>query len=209
MDLGRCTVAPAESPLAAVLGDSRRSHGSTWRADPARSDGLGSLAEAEFVMTEEAATERPRLERYLAAYRNLLSWAEAARRAGVPAACWREVETGSDAAHPAESGAVSPRTVATMCAAVGADIATGFKLAGSDPGSTSTCSPPHRSSWTRGWPWRPHIAVHRAIIDAVSPASHLDPRPRIAPTTKPGVAPARSSRASSVVGRVAPLACAS
>jgi len=131
-------------------------------------------------MTEEATAERPRLGRYLAAYRNLLSRAEAARRAGVPEARWLEVETGSDEAHANEAGAVSPHTVAAMCAVVGADIATGLKLAGYDPREYEylLTAPPQLMDVRPAW--RPRIAVYRAIVDAVSPTPHVDPRPRIA-----------------------------
>jgi Helix-turn-helix domain len=131
-------------------------------------------------MTEDATAERTPLGRYLAAYRSLLTRAEAARRAGVPEARWAEVETGFDAPGAVGTRAVSPQSVAAMCAAVGADIPTGLKLAGHDPREHAylLTTPPRlmdvRSAHC------PRIAIYRAIVDAAALAPEVDPRPRIA-----------------------------
>lgn len=117
---------------------------------------------------------------FVAAYRGHLSRAEAARRSGVPEERWAEIETGSGRALPdAEGPSLSPHTVAAMCAAVGADIATGLKLAGHDPRRYEylLSYPPRMMRLRR--PLSPCIAVYRAIVDAVD-APDRDPRPAIA-----------------------------
>ncbi len=115
-----------------------------------------------------------RLGRLLAAYRRNLSTGEAARRAGISEARWNDIEAGS-AWGGTEIPAVSPHTIAAMCVAVGADVATGLKLAGHDPGEYDYLldSPPQLMH-LRG-PLSPGIAVYRAIVDAASVPGH-DPR---------------------------------
>jgi Helix-turn-helix domain len=132
-------------------------------------------------MTAPTTHPQTRLGRFLAAYRGHLSPAEAARRAGVPQARWVQVETGDTPTSQPQRGprTVPPQTVAAMCAAVGADIATGLELAGHDPGEYQYLveAPPKlmhlRPSMT------PCIAIHRAIVDATGASPHLDPRPQI------------------------------
>jgi len=132
-------------------------------------------------MTEPTTHPNARLGRFLAAYRGHLSPAEAARRAGVPEGRWVEVETGTTTASEPSGGprGVPPQTVASMCAAVGADIATGLRLAGHDPHDYEYLvnAPPKlmhlRPSMT------PCIAIHRAIVDATGASPRVDPRPQI------------------------------
>lgn len=133
-------------------------------------------------MTGPMANPPTRLGRFLAAYRAHLSPAEAARRAGVPEARWVEVESGSRALAETKAGlrTVPPQTVAAMCTAVGADVATGLKLAGHDPREYEYLveTPPRlmhlRPAMT------PCIAIHRAIVDAAGASPRNDPRPQIA-----------------------------
>ena len=133
-------------------------------------------------MTGQTTHPQTRLGRFLAAYRAHLSPAEAARRAGVPEARWVEIESGSTVTTEPKGGlrTVPPQTVAAMCAAVGANIATGLKLAGHDPHEYTYLvdTPPKlmhlRPSMT------PCIAIHRAIVDATGASPRVDPRPQIA-----------------------------
>jgi hypothetical protein len=136
-------------------------------------------------MTGPTTHPQTRLGRFLAAYRAHLSPAEAARRAGVPETRWVEVESGPSGptvTTDSKGGlrTVPPQTVAAMCTAVGADIATGLKLAGHDPGEYEYLvdAPPKlmhlRPSMT------PCIAIHRAIVDATGASPRVDPRPQIA-----------------------------
>lgn len=66
--------------------------------------------------------------RFVAAYRGGVTRAEAARRSGLPESRWQEVESSGSGITP-----LPPHTVAAMCVAVGADVATGLQLAGHDP----------------------------------------------------------------------------
>jgi len=124
-------------------------------------------------MDERAAHGQQQLGRFLAAYRGQLPRAEAARRAGVSEARWSEVETGS------ATGEVSAHTVAAMCVAVGADIATGLQLAGYDPREYEYLLATPPGMMRPRPPLSPWIAIHRAIVDAVA-GPGPDPRPRIA-----------------------------
>jgi hypothetical protein len=126
-----------------------------------------------------ATWDARRLGRFLSAYRWRLSVAEAARRAGVPVARWQEIEEGNLA--PSEVPAVSPYTVAAMCVAIGADIATGLELAGHDPRRYAYLlqNPPQQMR-QRGT-LSPRIAIYRDIIEAAAVPA-VDPRPAIAST---------------------------
>jgi len=83
----------------------------------------------------EAVAPHPnwKFARYLVAYRGNLTPQEAARRAGLPDVLWKRIE----ATPPTEPAAelVPAAIVASMCAAVRADVATGLTLAGHQPGS--------------------------------------------------------------------------
>jgi Helix-turn-helix domain len=115
-----------------------------------------------------------RLGKLLAAYRQNLSKDEAARRAGISEARWNDIETGN-AWTGSEIPAVSPHTIAAMCVAVGAEVATGLKLAGHDPDEYDyLLNSPPQLMHLRG-PLSPGIAVYRAIVDAAS-VPGLDPR---------------------------------
>ncbi len=128
-------------------------------------------------MTAPTTWDARRLGRFLAAYRGQLSVAEAARRAGVLEARWNDIET-ANASGGSEISAVSAHTVAAMCVAVGADIATGLKLAGHDPRDYDyLLNTPPQLMHLRG-PLSPCIAVYRSIIDAAA-VPGLDPRPAI------------------------------
>lgn len=125
-------------------------------------------------MNAPATWHDRRLGRFLAAYRGHLSIAEAARRAGISQARWHSIETSSAPAR-SENPALSAHTVAAMCVAVGADIATGLKLAGHDPRNYDyLVNTPPQLMHLRG-PLSPGIAVYRAIIDAAS-VPGVDPR---------------------------------
>jgi hypothetical protein len=108
------------------------------------------------------------LGKLLAAYRGQLTRAEAARRAGLPVERWAQVE-----ADPAP--VVPAHTVATMCAAVGADVATGLKLAGHDPDRYSylIMAPPGLMHLRPTL--SPIIANYRAVSDVVA-SPEADPR---------------------------------
>jgi hypothetical protein len=129
-------------------------------------------------MNAPATWNAKRLGRFLAAYRGQLSVTEAARRAGVSEARWNDIEAGNVPTR-AEITAVSPHTLSAMCVAVGADIATGLKLAGHDPRDYDyLVNTPPLLMHLRG-PLSPGIAVYRAIVDAAA-LPGVDPRPRIA-----------------------------
>lgn len=113
------------------------------------------------------------LGRFLAAYRGQLSRAEAARRAGLAEARWAEIECSTST-----SVSVPPHTVASMCAAVGADIGRGLELAGHDPRAYGyfITTPPglmHLSP-----PRAPRVASYRAIGDVLASPGQ-DPVPPI------------------------------
>jgi Helix-turn-helix domain len=108
--------------------------------------------------------------RFVAAYRDGLTLAEAARRSGLAESRWQEVESSG-----AEPTTLPPHTVAAMCVAVGADVATGLQLAGYDPRAYEylLLSPPglrHLSARLA-----PRIANYRAIGDVLDSAGQ-DPR---------------------------------
>lgn len=108
--------------------------------------------------------------RFLAAYRGGLTRAEAARRSGLADMRWEEVES-SDSTGTAPP----PHTVAAMCAAVRADIATGLRLAGYDPGTYEyLCADPPRLKHLSPR-LAPRIANYRAIGDVLASPSE-DPR---------------------------------
>lgn len=121
-----------------------------------------------------------RLGKFLSAYRGHLSRAEAARRAGLSEARWADIERGDVGTERRdEDPAVSAQTVAVMCVAVGADVATGLKLAGHHPRDYDyLLSAPPRLMHLRG-ALSPCIAIYRAIADAAA-APGIDPRPTIA-----------------------------
>jgi hypothetical protein len=123
----------------------------------------------------------PRLGKFLSAYRGHLSRAEAARRAGLPEARWAAIERGDDGTKEQSVGrpAVSAQTVAAMCVAVGADVATGLKLAGHDPREYNylLSAPPRLMHLRRAL--NPCIVIYRAIADAAATPG-VDPRPTIA-----------------------------
>jgi hypothetical protein len=83
----------------------------------------------------DPALARPsELGRYLAAYRGNLTRQEAARRAGLPEVLWDKVETMRPSERRVSPSELLPAAiVAAMCAAVGADVTTGLKLAGHQP----------------------------------------------------------------------------
>jgi hypothetical protein len=125
-------------------------------------------------MSSPPTEDARRLGKLLAAYRRNLSKGEAARRAGISEARWNDIETGN-AWTGSEIPAVSPHTIAAMCVAVGAEVATGLKLAGHDPGEYDyLLNSPPQLMHLRG-PLSPGIAVYRAIVDAAS-VPGLDPR---------------------------------
>lgn len=129
-------------------------------------------------MTAPTTWDPRRLGRFLAAYRGQLSAAEAARRAGVSEARWNAIESGTQTAR-SHAPEISPHTVAAMCVAVGADIATGLKLAGHDSRDYDyLLHNPPQLMHLRG-SLSPCIAIYRAIIDAAA-APGVDPRPVIA-----------------------------
>ena len=130
----------------------------------------------------ETAAPHPtwRLARYLMAYRGNLTRQEAARRAGLPEVLWERVET----AAPSETAAdlVPAAIVASMCAAVRADVATGLNLAGHQPGSYPHLieRPPVFSSLARGTqavagPYiaTPHVVTAAMDNDSVSASAHM------------------------------------
>jgi hypothetical protein len=124
----------------------------------------------------DATGDARRLGRFLSAYRWRLSVAEAARRAGVPPDRWQAIEKG----HAAPS-TVSPYTIASMCVAIGADVATGLELAGHDPREyTYLLQNPPQQMRQRG-ALSPRIAIYRDIIEAAAVPA-VDPRPAIAST---------------------------
>lgn len=84
---------------------------------------------------DDAAARHPtwRFARYVIAYRGNLSRQEAARRAGLPEVMWEKIET-TPPTGPA-APLVPAAIVASMCAAVRADVATGLQLAGHPPDS--------------------------------------------------------------------------
>jgi transcriptional regulator with XRE-family HTH domain len=128
-------------------------------------------------VTATTTWDARRLGRFLAAYRGHLSMAEAARRAGVSQSRWNHIETGGTST-ASDIPAVSAHTVAAMCVAVGADIATGLKLAGHDPRDYDyLLDTPPQLMHLRG-PLSPGIAVYRAIVDAAA-VPGVDPRPMI------------------------------
>jgi hypothetical protein len=128
-------------------------------------------------MSAPTTWDARRLGRFLAAYRGHLSVAEAARRAGVSETRWNAIEAGSPATR-SHAPEVSPHTVAAMCVAVGADIATGLKLAGHDSRDYDyLLHRPPQFMHLRG-PLSPCIAVYRAIMDAAA-VPGVDPRPVI------------------------------
>jgi hypothetical protein len=129
-------------------------------------------------MSPPTTWDARRLGKLLAAYRGHLSVAEAARRAGISEARWNAIEAGRPTAR-SHAPEVSPHTVAAMCVAVGADIATGLKLAGYDSRDYDYLrhNPPLLMH-LRG-PLSPCIAIYRAIIDAAA-VPGVDPRPVIA-----------------------------
>jgi hypothetical protein len=131
-------------------------------------------------MSGTTTPEEPRLGKFLSAYRGHLSRAEAARRAGLSEARWAAIERGDlGTAQRAGHPAISAQTVAAMCVAVGADVATGLKLAGHDPREYDyLLSAPPRLMHLRG-AMSPCIAIYRAIADAAATPG-VDPRPTIA-----------------------------
>lgn len=121
--------------------------------------------------TDEPRRDRPTgLGKLLAAYRGQLARAEAARRAGLSEQRWTEVEATDSA-----DGVIPAHTVATMCAAVGADVATGLKLAGHDPDRYGylVMAPPGLMHLRPTL--SPIIANYRAVGDVVA-SPHADPR---------------------------------
>jgi hypothetical protein len=124
----------------------------------------------------EAAWDVRRLGRYLSAYRWRLSVAEAARRAGVPPDRWQAIEKGN-----AAPSSVSPYTIAAMCVAIGADIATGLELAGHDPREYSYLLQHPPQQMRQRAALSPRIAIYRDIIEAAA-VPVVDPRPAIAST---------------------------
>lgn len=110
------------------------------------------------------------LGKFLAAYRGQLARAEAARRSGLSEDRWAQVE-----ATDGEDGVIPAHTVATMCAAVGADVATGLKLAGHDPGRYMylVMAPPGLMHLRPAL--SPTIASYRAVGDVVA-SPGADPR---------------------------------
>ena len=131
-------------------------------------------------MSGATTRDAVRLGKFLAAYRGHLSRVEAARRAGLSEARWADIEHGAVGTEWSAGGpAVSAQTVAAMCVAVGADVATGLKLAGHDPRDYDyLLSAPPRLMHLRG-ALSPCIAIYRAIADAAT-APGIDPRPTIA-----------------------------
>lgn len=130
----------------------------------------------EIDLTPQDSPQDPRrasptsFGRFLAAYRGGLGRSEAARRSGLPESRWEEVESIASVAI-----GVPPQTVAAMCTAVGADIATGLRLAGYDPGDYEylLAAPPgltHLSPTLA-----PRIANYRAIGDVLDSPTQ-DPR---------------------------------
>ncbi len=121
--------------------------------------------------TDEPRTDRPTvLGKFLAAYRGQLTRAEAARRSGLSEDRWAQVESADGA-----DGVVPAHTVATMCAAVGADVATGLKLAGHDPDRYGhlVMAPPGLMHLRPRL--SPIIANYRAVGDVVA-SPDADPR---------------------------------
>lgn len=111
------------------------------------------------------------LGRYLRAYRGNLTREEAARRSGLSEARWEQVETGSLSSDRG-LGPLQARTVAAMCAAVGADVSRGLRLAGYDPDDVKYLleSPPGHMPVATSL--SPRIAFHRTIADiAAAPPS--------------------------------------
>jgi hypothetical protein len=118
--------------------------------------------------------------RYLVAYRGNLTRQEAARRAGLPEVLWRRIETTPRSGAATEL--VPAAIVAAMCAAVRADVATGLKLAGHQPGSYPHLieRPPVFSSLARqtqavAGPYiaTPHVVTAALDSDSVSASAHM------------------------------------
>jgi hypothetical protein len=111
------------------------------------------------------------LGRYLAAYRGNLSRQEAARRAGLPDVLWESVENSA----ASTSRDIPAAIVAAMCAAIGADVATGLELAGFPPQAYPhlTERPPVFSSLARNTETfrGPYIATPHVVTAALADTS--------------------------------------
>lgn len=139
------------------------------------SDGrAGRGHESSATSAEESAHPTWRFARYLSAYRGNLTRREASRRSGLPEVLWERVESSepSDVSDDLLPAAI----VATMCVAVGADVATGLHLAGHRPDLYShlTERPPvytPLSNSTQGLAG-PCIATPHVVSEALAVESH-------------------------------------
>lgn len=91
----------------------------------------GPGPESSATSGEEAVHPTWRFARYLYAYRGNLTRREASRRSGLPEALWERVELSEPS--DVSTDLLPAAIVASMCVAVGADVATGLQLAGHRP----------------------------------------------------------------------------